>query len=56
MSFNRTLIRLWIAEVILHNGQTLEIEVRGKTISQCREELKRDTQIKQIVKIKKAPN
>lgn len=52
MSINRTIIKTWIATVILHNGQTLEMEARGKTIKLCREELKRNTAIKTIVKFR----
>lgn len=52
MSINRTVVKTWIATVILHNGQTLEMEVRGKTIKLCREELKRNPAIKTIVKFK----
>ncbi len=52
MSINRTVIKTWIATVILHNGQTLEVEVRGKSIRLCRDELKRDATIKTIVKFR----
>lgn len=52
MSIRRN-IELWIATVHLHNGQTLEIEVRGKTIKACKETLKQDTQIKKIIKFRK---
>lgn len=53
MSINRTVVRTWLATVTLHNGQTLEMEVRGRTISECRETLKQDAHVKKIVHIKK---
>lgn len=53
MSINRTVVKSWIATVVLHNGQTLEIEVRGKSIALCRDELKKDSQIKTVVGFKK---
>lgn len=52
MHINRTVVKTWIATVILHNGQTLEMEVRGKSIKLCRDELKRDTQIKTVLKFR----
>ncbi len=52
MSINRTVVKTWIATAILHNGQTVEIPVRGKSIKLCRDELKKDTQIKTILKFK----
>lgn len=53
MSINRTVVQSWLATVILHNGQTLEMEVRGRSIKQCRETLKLDTQVKTVVKLRK---
>lgn len=53
MSINKTVIQTWLATVIMHNGQTLEMEVRGKTVKECRAELKRDSQIKSVEKVRK---
>lgn len=53
MSINKTVIQTWVATVILHNGQTLEMEVRGKTIKECRRELKRDSQVKSVEKVRR---
>ena len=52
MSINRTVVKTWIATVILHNGQTIEVELRGNTIKQCRELLKQDTQVKTVAKFR----
>lgn len=53
MSINRTVVQSWVATVTLHNGQILEMEVRGRTIKECRTELKRDTQVKSVEKLRK---
>jgi len=53
MSINRTVVKLWIAVVHLTNGQTVEIEVRAKTIREAKEVLKKDAHIKKIVSVKK---
>ena len=52
MSINRTVVKTWTATATLHNGQTVEIPVRGKSIKLCRDELKRDKQIKSIEKFR----
>lgn len=53
MSINKTVVQTWVATVVLHNGQTLEMEVRGKSIKECRTELKRDSQVKTVEKMRK---
>ena len=54
MSFNRTIIRMWTAKVVLGNGQQVEIEVRAKTIKEVREIIKQDANVAKIDSVKKA--
>jgi|TARA_R110002153_G_scaffold8386_5_gene36041 hypothetical protein len=47
------IVESWIATVTLHNGQTVEQEFRAKSFKKGREILKRDSQIKKILNIRK---
>ena len=53
MSINTTIVHTWIATVYLTNGQTIEQEVRAVSIKKARAVLKRDSNIKKIVDLKK---
>ena len=53
MSINSTVVKTWLALVHLTNGQTVEMEVRAKTIKGAKEFLKEDAHIRRIVKIHK---
>lgn len=47
------IVTTWFAPVHLTNGQTLEMEVRAKSIQKAREILKQDAHIKKIVHLRK---
>jgi len=53
MTMNSTVVKTWTALVHLTNGQTVEQEVRAKTVKGVKEFLKKDAHVRRIVKIHK---
>lgn len=53
MADKNIIVTTWIATVHLTNGQTLEMEVKAKSIKKAREWLKRDAHIKKIIHLRK---
>lgn len=53
MSFNRTIIRMWTAKVVLGNGQQAEIDVRAKTIKEVRGIIKQDANVAKVASVQK---
>lgn len=53
MSINSTVVKLWTCTIVLNNGQTVETDIRAKTIKQAKELLKKDSLVTKIISIKK---
>lgn len=49
------IVQTWIATLVLHNGQTVEWEVKAKSKKKAREKAKELEQVKQVLEIKKQP-